>query len=89
VTIQDAIKACLTKKDNFGRPVAWKGTGTAIDLACRLDKARARKLISLNSPNNLLGSDWNPTPTEFLEDWEVVTADQLANECCEIEKLGL
>ncbi len=86
MTIQDAVKACLTKKDLFGRPVAWTDTGTAIDLACRLDKTRARKLISLSSPQNLLGSDWNPTPTEFLEDWEVVTAEKLAEECRELDQ---
>lgn len=86
MTIQDAIKACLTKKDLFGRPATWKGTATAIDIVCRLDKTRARKIISLSSPKNLLGQDWNPTPTEFLEDWETVTAETLADECCEIEK---
>lgn len=84
--IQDAIRACIVGRDLFGRPAAWKSTGTAIDLARRLDKTRIRQVVSLDSPHNLLGSDWNPAPGEFLGDWEVITAEELADETCQMEK---
>ena len=83
MTIQDAIKACLSKKDCFARPVSWKGTGEAIDLARRLDKSRARRIQSMQSPNNLIGCEWNVDPKDFLDDWEVLGADDLAQEVCQ------
>ena len=89
MTIQDAVKACLAKKNQFGRPVSWKNTGEGIDLARHLDKAQSRKMVSLNSPHNLLGTDWNPHPKEFLGDWEVVTAEEMADEVCQMEKLNV
>jgi len=89
MTIQAAIKACLAKENRFGRPTSWKGSGSAIDLARRLDKNRARCLVSLNAPHNLLGSDWNVNPEDFLSDWEVVSAEDLANEACQMGELDV
>lgn len=85
MTIQATIKACLTKRNLFGRPISWKGTGTAIDLARRLDSKRARKIVSFSSPNNVQGTDWNVDPQDFLDDWETVTAEDLAAEVCQKE----
>lgn len=89
MTIQEATKACLTEKNLFGRPISWKGTGSAIDLACRLDKSKPRKVMSLQSPNRLLGSEWSVSPQDLLNDWEVVTTKELALEVCQIEKPGV
>lgn len=85
MTIQAAIKACMTKRNLFGRPLSWQGTGSAIDLARRLDPQRARRIISFQSPNNLQGIDWNVDPQDLLGDWETITAEELAVEVCQKE----
>jgi hypothetical protein len=85
MTIQAVIKACMTKRNLFGRPVSWRGSGSAIDLACRLDSTRARRIISFHAPNNFQGSDWQVDPQEFLDDWETITAEELAAEVCQKE----
>jgi hypothetical protein len=87
MTIQDAIRLCLSQEGQFARPIGWKSTGTAIDIGRRLDKACARKIESLSSLGNLWGSNWNPEPEELLGDWETVSAEELAEEACKLEKL--
>jgi hypothetical protein len=85
MTIQAVIKACMTKRNLFGRPIAWRGTGSAVDLARRLDPQRARRIVSFRSPSNLQGTEWNVDPQEFLDEWETVTAEELAAEVCQNE----
>ena len=83
MTIQDAIKACFTRGDKFGRPVSWRGTGAAIDLARRMYKADKVRRFTILREDILLGSDWDVDPAEFLMDWETVTREDLANEVCQ------
>jgi len=85
VTIQVAIKACLAKRGHFGRPVAWKGTGLAIDLGRSLDTSKARQISPLGTSGGLVGSDWEVNPEDLLLDWEVVTNEDLAAEVCQKE----
>lgn len=82
MTIQTAVKVCLARGHYFARPAFWEGSGTAIDLGRRLDSARTMRVSPLGSSGGLVGTDWKIDPTEFLLDWEVVTAEDLRQEAC-------
>lgn len=80
MTIQAVTKICLVKKSYFGRPISWRGSGEALDLGRRLDSTQVRKVITLRSPDHLLGEEWKINPQDFLGKWEAVTAQKLAQE---------
>jgi len=83
--IQDAVKICLTKKGHFGRPVSWRKTASAIDLGRKMDTSQTRS-FTVRRADVVYGLTWDVKPEEFLEDWEVVTSEELAAEACETEE---
>mgnify|MGYP005850628399 CR=1 FL=1 len=77
--IQEAIKACQKTPDSFGRPVSWKGSGKAIDLARRMKKDHISEVTVIHK-GAAWGSDWKILPEELLDVWEVVDINFLAGE---------
>lgn len=77
--IQEAIKACQKTPDVFGRPISWKGTGAAVDLAKRMQKDRIMKVTAVHH-KAAWGSEWAITPEDLLDIWEIVSVNTLANE---------
>ncbi len=85
MTIQEAVKACLAKKGCFGRPVSWKETASAIDLGRTMDARQIRR-FTVSSSDVAYGDAWYIELEELLEDWEVVTSEELAAEACKTEE---
>lgn len=86
MTIQTALRTCASKTGLYGRPRSWKGTASAIDLACRVQpNTQAQVIRSLGLSDAFLLAPWQVNPLDFLGDWETVTGEQLAAEVAKSE----
>jgi len=77
--IQEVIKASREAEDTFARPVSWRGTGTAVDLFKRLRNDRVSKIAAIHE-SAANASEWNITPEDLLDSWELVSIKVLAKE---------
>jgi len=78
VQIQKAVKACQQSR-YFARPLAWRGSGLAVDLARRLSPEKVLQVAAFNE-TAAHGMEWAPTPEDLLDDWEMVDLATLARE---------
>lgn len=77
--IQEAITLCKKTKQ-YARPQSWKGQGRGVDLGQTLTENGVKVVQIINDNGALWGSDWNPTPEELMERWEIVDAETLWKE---------
>lgn len=83
LNFQSAVIAC--EADWFIRPIAWGGTGRAVDVA---HNVAARAIFSVRAMNGtaLVLEPWKPTREELLERWELVQHKTLEEERVLVEK---
>ena len=79
MTLQHAILLCRERRATFARPLSWRGLGEAVDLGKWFDAERTLRVAAVRE-NASFGSLWNPKPDELLDEWEVVTREDLARE---------
>ncbi len=77
--IQTVIPICRKTKQ-YGRPFSWKGQGRGVDLGQHLTKNGIKDVVIVNENGAAFGSNWNPTPEELMEEWELVTVENLWKE---------
>lgn len=77
--IHDVVSICIKTK-HYARPLSWRGQGRGVDLAQHLTKDGIKVVEVINETGAVWGSNWNPSPEELMERWEVVTADVLWKE---------
>jgi hypothetical protein len=79
--IQEAIAVCKSKKDKvYARPVSWKNQGRGVDLGQHLKTESVKQVEVINGNGAIWGKDWNPTPEELMESWEIVTVEEIYEE---------
>ena len=77
--IQEVIPICKNT-DKYARPDSWVGQGRGVDLGQHLTKEGIKVIIIITENGNALGSNWNPTPEELMECWQVVDTETLWKE---------
>ena len=77
--IQTLISICRKTKQ-YARPLSWKKQGRGVDLGQHLTKDGIKEVVIITKNGNALGSNWNPTPEELMECWELVTVETLWKE---------
>lgn len=77
--IQEAVKVCHQKPNLFGRPTSWKGNGQAVDLARRLRADKVSRVTAIHG-EAAWERDWDVSPEDLLDDWEVLSLSALAKE---------
>lgn len=77
--IVSATQACLIQSGTFARPIKWKGTGQAVDLAGRLELGRIRVVIPIGA-TAYSTHPWLPTPSELIGHFELVNRETLVQE---------
>lgn len=79
--VQEAIAACRETPGSFARPVSWRGTIMAVDLAAQIrqDPARISRVVARGGTIAYF-SDWVVSPDQLLDDWEIVTLEALSKE---------
>lgn len=77
--IQTLIPICKKTKQ-YARPRSWKGQGRGVDLGQHLTEDGVKEVVIITENGNALGSNWNPTPEELMESWELVSVETLWKE---------
>lgn len=77
--IQTIIPICIKTKQ-YARPLSWNGQGRGVDLGQNLTKDGIKEVVIITETGAALGSNWNPTSEELMEQWELVDADTLHKE---------
>ena len=77
--IQTLIPICRKTKQ-YARPHSWKGQGRGVDLGQHLTEDGVKEVVIITENGNALGSNWNPTPEELMEQWELVDTTTLYKE---------
>jgi hypothetical protein len=76
--IQAAVRICQ-EGGHFARPVAWRGTGLAVDLAQQLAADRIVRVAAIHA-TAAQGETWLLTALDLLADWEIISLELLAQE---------
>jgi hypothetical protein len=77
--IQAVIPICKNT-DKYARPHSWKGQGRGVDFGQHLSKDGVKVVVIVTENGNAFVKDWNPTPEEILESWELVDTKTLWKE---------
>jgi hypothetical protein len=79
VRIQTLIPICR-KTEQYARPLSWRGQGRGVDLGQNLTKDGVKVVEVINESGAVWGANWNPSPEELMERWQLVTVETLWKE---------